>query len=270
MIEDDLRRTMRRHAASLRVDEEIAWEKVSSRTTTPSPKRGWVVVLAGAAAVLTGVAVVALAHGGSDPDTVAPGGSTSCAPIVVFQGHEYRSYQALVLPEPAEVVGEARVPGCDDSGQGETPGDTSVRVARIPGVAADLAVVAADTPQVLYVRADLADLPPEIARFLAAPSCDPADVPIELQGTWLSIVQPDGTTELDMHPPYDLGLLVTQSSSAKYLRAELTIRVPSSLPPPLTHRDVVSTLWKGGSIRATVGCVGDRFVAFQVEVPPLS
>ena len=63
-------------------------------------------------------------------------------------------------------------------------------------------------------------------------------------------------------------MLVAESSSPRYLDAEIIIDVPPDLGSPLSHEDVESSLWEGGTLRVRSTCDGDRFVAEHVEAFP--
>ena len=81
----------------------------------------------------------------------------------------------------------------------------------------------------------------------------------------MGILGADDKTELDMKPPYDIKMIVEEASAARYERADLTIRVPSSLGTPLTREHVRSSLWKGGSVRVVAECADGRFIARDVQ-----
>lgn len=174
----------------------------------------------------------------------------------------------MVQPVPGEVLGEALVPGCNDTGGVSVPPDEHVSVSRLPGVDPSVGVVSSHDPGTIFVREDVDPLPAEIMRLLVAPACGAADAPIDLSGTWMGIIGADGKTELDMVPPYDVEMQVERASAPTYERADISIRVPASLGQPLTREDVRSSLWKGGTIHVVAECDGDRFVVQQVEALP--
>jgi hypothetical protein len=138
-----------------------------------------------------------------------------------------------------------RLPGCNDTGQPTAPPDELVKVARLPDVDPDVAVVDAAAPEVIYVRSDLDPLPAAVARFFDAPSCRQEDSPIELKGQWLGIIGPGEQTELDLVPPYSVEMFVSHSSSRRYVNAEINIDVPPSLGSPLTREDGETSLSGG-------------------------
>ena len=45
----------------------------------------------------------------------------TCAPVAFFQGRTYMSRDAVVHPDPARVVGEITVSGCNDRDQDDPP-----------------------------------------------------------------------------------------------------------------------------------------------------
>jgi hypothetical protein len=210
-------------------------------------------------ASVVGVGVLMLpacrAQSGTQP-TIGPG---DCANVALFRGETYRGGNAVVIPSPGTDLGDLRVQVCG----GQLP-DQIVRVGSLPGIDPADAVVSIEDPEIVYVREDLSLLAPPVRRYFVAPVCDPKDAPIELRGTWLGIAQPDGTTELDLRPPYDVTMLVRDASAATYLSAELSIRVAPELGAPLTHDDVASSLWNGGDLDVVAACRGDRFVARSV------
>ncbi len=210
----------------------------------------------------------ASACGGSSPPEADAGAFGACASVVFLDGNEYAGRYATVRPIPGEVVGDARIPGCNDTGLPTAPPDEYVSVARLPGVDPDIAVVDVANRQTIYVRSDLDVLPDAVTRFFTAPSCAVEDTPIDLEGQWLSIIGPEGKTELDLVPPYSVGILVAESSAPRYLDAEIRIEVPPALGSPLSHEDVESSLWEGGTLQVRSTCDGERFVAERVEAFP--
>lgn len=66
---------------------------------------------------------------------------------------------------PGKVVGEARLPGCNDTGEPTTSPDALVKVARHSGVDPEIAIVDAMTPEVIYIRSDLDPLSEQLAEF---------------------------------------------------------------------------------------------------------
>jgi len=195
-------------------------------------------------------------------------GSGMCAFVVHFRGHAYDAVQVSVEPIPGRSLGEAVLPGCNDTGDASPKPDEYLEVAELPGVDPNIAVVWSTAPDRIFVRQGLDALPPEVAQLVHAPPCDPQDAPLLLHGPWLGILGANGETELDLLPPYDIGMLVQQASAPGYERSHLKIRVPESLGRPLTHEDVESSLWKGGTISVTATCVEGGFVAQQVEAFP--
>jgi len=171
-----------------------------------------------------------------------------------------------VEPESGRVLGDALVPGCAAAEGAAARHDQRVPVAEIPGVDPDVAVVWALAHDRIFVREAVA-IPPEISRLVHAPECDALHEPILLRGPWLGILGPDGKTELDMVPPYDVFLLVHQTSTSRYDRAHLTVRVPASLGLPLDEAE--RSLAHGATIAVTATCRAGGFVAREVEaVPP--
>ncbi len=174
----------------------------------------------------------------------------------------------MVHPRLGTSIGEGTVPPCS-GWETPTSGDRIV-MREVEGVSPDIAVAQDGIPEVIYLREDVREPPPQLASYFTAPTCDPALAPIRLQGTWLGILGADGQTELDLLPPYDIELLVTRSSPSGYERADLTVRVPPSLGQPLSHTDIEDSLWTGGEIDVIATCVGERFLATGVFVPAVN
>jgi len=207
--------------------------------------------------------------GCSTSGTRADGNGGDCQSFVWFRGHTYLGRHAVVIPELGPAVGEAVFPPCSSFGQSSPPGER-IEMTTVDGVDPNIAVVQEGSPDLVYVRVDVDRLPPTLVHAFTPLTCDPHLAPIRLQGTWLGILGADGNTELDMVPPYDVEVLVTRSSPSGYERADLTVRVPSSLGQPLSHADVEASLWTGGEIDLIATCRGERFLATGVFIPAVN
>jgi hypothetical protein len=196
------------------------------------------------------------------------GSASSCAFVVHFRGHAYSALTVAIEPVPGPVLVDALMRGCNDTGQQSPPGEEHLRVAELPGVDPDVAVVWVDSPDRVFVREGVDPLPPAVAELVHAPDCNPRDAPVRLRGPWLGIIGADGKTELDLVPPYNLMLRVDEASAARYERAHLVVRVPPELGTPITHADIRSSLWEPGTITVTTTCEGDRFIAVRVQAFP--
>lgn len=208
------------------------------------------------------------AVGPSGPNVGAAG---SCILAVTYDGHAYEAIGVDVAPAEGASLGSGTLPPCNDTGdltKSEEPEE--VALAALQDVSPSIAILLRGRSDVVLVRDDVDDhaLPPGVTRLLRAPPCDPSDEPLELAGPWLGILGADGDTELDLDPPYDLEMTVSESSAARYEGAHLTIRAPSSLGRPLRREDIRSSLWEGGTISLTVSCHGRDYVAAQVEAYP--
>jgi hypothetical protein len=197
---------------------------------------------------------------------VAPETAASCVAMLIYQGRNYSGSGTEFAPVEGKPLGEATIPPCRDTLDGPEPEAEQVEVAEIEGVPPDVAITMRGRSHV-FIRdgTDFDRLPPALAQLLHAPECEVADEPIVLSGPWDGIRAADGNTELDMEPPYDLFMEVGQSSSPRYERAYLTVRVPVELGRPLDRSDITSSLWKGDTISVTVVCRGGLFVAERVE-----
>jgi hypothetical protein len=189
----------------------------------------------------------------------------SCAFVVEYDGHRYFGNAAPVGPVEGRPLGTATQPGCQDTPDLPAPPDSEVEVAEIEGVRPDLAIMIRNRDDTVLIREDHGQLPPEVERLLRAPSCDSGEQSVELSGRWLGITGADGQTEVDLDPPYDVRIRVTESSFPAYERAELVVRVPEALGRPVTREDIESSLWVGGTLEATVSCRNVDFVASSIE-----
>jgi hypothetical protein len=208
-------------------------------------------------------ALCAVAASGCSGDT-GSGAAGSCAMVVKFRGQTYFGNGVQVVPRPGKLLGVGIVPGCND---GEAVASSHIHLATIPGVPARIALQPAGLNDYVLVSR-FHGLPPAVTRLFHAPTCRSADAPINLRGPWGGILRPDGKTELTMIPPYNVNLLVRESSTPRYARAFLTVRVPASLGRPLDEHDIHVSLWKQGDISATVSCSGGRYVATAVSASP--
>jgi hypothetical protein len=219
---------------------------------------------------LLAVASLAAATGCAASHTgIQAGGSASCADIVHFHGKTYSGTAVKVSPVPGRRLGTAVMPPCDDTG-GQLPaaGGGPIRVAELPGVSPEIAFVPLDRNDVVYIRSNRTHLPPGVMRLTRAPVCVSGDAPISLAGPWLGILGPGGQTEVDLVPPYTLSLFVLHSSSPRYLRAFLDVRVPASLGRPITRPKLRASLLHGGTISITATCRSGRYIATHVETAP--
>ncbi|MGZ8567626.1 MAG: hypothetical protein ACXWXS_11305 [Actinomycetota bacterium] len=178
-----------------------------------------------------------------------------CATILFYPSNAPGAYSenAVVHPVPGEIVGEIRIPWCNDTGESVSPPDAVRQVASISGVDVTVAVVDAGGEVIYVAGADPDPLPPEILHYFIAPNCEQQDAPIELEGPWLSIPGTDASVEPDPVPPYGVEILVAESSSPAYLNAELTIAVPPTLGMRITHTDIEESLWRAGPSASSRG-----------------
>jgi hypothetical protein len=281
----------RRFTGADRVPVPDLWDRIEEREPgkVPRDRRRSVALVTALAVAAAGITFGASVFAGRNLPTDAASGVTpsaptqtptdgegysSCGSTATFRGVEYGERYIVVRPVPGEALGTATVPQC-----GEGPA-LEVTVYRVDGVEPDVAVVAGDGEH-LFINTDLDKLPKELRRYTAPPPCNPADEPVELRGTWLGIFGADRKTEVDLLPPYDVYLRVAETSSPAYERVEsITVRVPESLGTPITHEDVVRSLWQGGDIRVVARCLSgpytakdglpaeDGFEATEIEVFP--
>lgn len=196
--------------------------------------------------------------------------TVSCAFLVEYGGHRYLGNAAPVGPVEGRLLGTATMPGCQDTPNAPVPADTEVEVAEIEGVRSEIAIMIRGRDETVLLRedVDLQRLPTQLARLLAAPRCVSGAQPVEVSGRWLGILGADGHTELDLDPPYDVRIRVSDASVAAYERAELNVRVPVALGRPLTRSDIESALWEGGTLTITMSCTDGSFVATSVAAAP--
>lgn len=167
------------------------------------------------------------------------------------------------------MLGKAVIPPCDDTG-GQLPASRAerIRVAELPGVPPSVAIVPLGQNDTVFIRADRTKLPTEVMRLTRTPRCVSADVPISLEGPWTGILAPNGDTETDLVPPYDLSLLVLHTSSDRYARAFLDVRVPASMGRPITEPELKASLLHAGTIAITATRRAGRYVATHIETAP--
>lgn len=202
------------------------------------------------------------------PGLEGPPGSGSCAFVATFEGGTYEGRTVRVEPAIGESLGEAVLPPCDDTNDGDSDEAERIPVNRVPGVDPALAVVWEGQPSTLLIRMGVEPLPTELQRYFERPVCDPATEPIQLHGTWTGIIGPNETTELDLEPPYDLELIVLVASNPAYEGADLIVRVPASSGRLISRQDIRTSLGEGGSIDITARCDGARFLAESAETYP--
>jgi hypothetical protein len=191
-----------------------------------------------------------------------------CASSVRYKGHIYGWSDVEVAPREGRPVGEAGF-YCNllEAAAGAAP-DQEIELAEIEGVSPEIALAWRQHSDMVFVREGFDRLPPEVSRLMRAPKCDPRDEPIELAGPWLAI-RGVFYEELDMVPPYDVDLLVEESSVPRYERAFLGVRVPKELGRPLTRSDIRDSLRQGGSITLSVACWLDgRYEAERIAAHP--
>lgn len=196
-----------------------------------------------------------------------PEGSGACALVVLHGGRAYVDVPVEIAPEAGAPAGVATLPPCNDTNDaGEH--EEVFEVAELPGVSPRAALVWPGRHDMVLVHEGFKRLPPKVTRLMEAAACDRAQAPIRLNGQWLGILEADGETETDLIPPYDLELLVSKASSLRYERAKLFVRVPRSLGEPLSHEDIRSSLWEGGTLEIVATCSGAAFVAEAVTAFP--
>jgi hypothetical protein len=190
---------------------------------------------------------------------------------VEFNGQVYDGALVTVAPEQGERLGTGTIPPCNDTGPSTSPEAVQrVPVAAVPGVDPAIVVMWVGRVDSVLIRRGATDLPPEVAELQRPVPCASADGTITLAGPWLGILAANGDTETDLVPPYDLQMMAGDASEDQYRRAFLSVRVPKGLPPPLSQEDLASSLSGGGTIRVTVHCSGDRYVAASVRALPPS
>lgn len=223
------------------------------------PKSGWT---HGAPVLLAALIVSSC---GSEGVSEESGGGGVCAFVVTFRGERYEGRTVLVEPEIGKLLGEAVIPPCGAAAEDGTGDRIPVRA--LKGVDPSVAVVWEGEPSRILVR-EGESIPEELERSFERPACDPASEPIGLFGTWVGIIGPNETTELDLEPPYDLEMLVLEATDPAYEGADLIVHVPASSGRLITRPDIRTSLWEGGSIDIEAGCDGDRFVATSARTYP--
>jgi hypothetical protein len=224
-------------------------------------------LLRGIGSVVCGLLAFALTGCGNENRNVEAA-EGDCVSSVLYKGHIYGWSDVEVAPREGRPLGEAGL-YCNlhEAAAGAAPYQ-EIELAEIEGVAPEIALAWRQHSDMVFVREGLDPLPPEVERLMRVPKCDPRDEPIEFAGPWLGI---RGVVyeELDMVPPYDVDLLVEESSAPRYERAFLAVRVPKELGRPLTHTDIRDSLRRGGSVTLSVSCWLDgRYVAERIAAHP--
>jgi hypothetical protein len=196
-------------------------------------------------------------------DTGAP---LSCIFSIRYEGAVYEAWGVQVAPRPGPSLGTGMLPECDDEGLGENREE--IEVLEMPGVSPEVAFLSPGYDDSVFVRRGISSLP-EVEALQRPVRCDPADEPIDLAGPWLGVLGDVGERDGDILLPYDVELFAASSSVPRYERAYLTVRVPETIEKPLTRQDVVSSLWEGGTVSATVRCGdGGAYVAERIASQP--
>jgi len=213
------------------------------------------------------VLVAVLASSCSTAHDTAPSVRTSCVATVRSGGHDYATVPVAVAPLPGDVVGSGVLAPCNDTGGGEAAATDRIVLAAIAGVPPSVAVGWKGRDDLVLVRddADTTALPAALTQLRQAPDCVASDEPVELSGELLGILGPDGKTEADLEPPYDLYLRISATSSPRYDRAALKVRVGDELGRPLSRAQLES-LFDAGSLELTASCDGRAFRADALQV----
>jgi hypothetical protein len=188
----------------------------------------------------------------------------SCGIMAQLDGRWYSGNGGFrVIPTYRDPLGTATIPPCEDAD------GFGIEAVSIVGVSPKVAFAAPQYAEdIVFIAEGIGSLPPALKRLRQEPRCDDRDVPIVLNGPWLGIIGADGSTEVDMVPPYDLSMRVDEASVARYERSFVTIHVAADKGRPLTRQDVRSSLWQGGILSVTATCVDGQFWAEDVTASP--
>jgi hypothetical protein len=200
----------------------------------------------------------------TNPPVVAPAaeGATSCEILVRWHKRTYGAVGVEVSPLVGRRLGAGHMPGC-----GPSEPATPIKLAALPSASPRNAVVALPFDDIVFVRAALGrrgDLPAAVKELLKAPRCVSSER-VRLFGPWLGILSGDGSTELDLVPPYVLDIHVREASESRYLRAFLRLRVTERTRGLITRDDIEQVLWEGGDLAATARCDHGRYVAVKLD-----
>lgn len=218
--------------------------------------------------LVTMIALAAAALGAcGGGETTSSEGSGSCALVVQYEGRRYDGMPVQVAPPEGEPAGTGILPPCNDTNDADEEAE-EIKLAQFPGVSPEIALVWPGRHDIVLIAEGTDRLPKKVAALQSAPGCDPDQAPIRLYGEWWGILGADGNTEVDLVPPYDLEVVVTDATPDIYERADLFVRVPKSLGKPLTREDIKSSLWEGGNIEILANCANGRFTAERVEAFP--
>lgn len=197
--------------------------------------------------------------------TACGGGGTGvadCAAVVVYKGHTYYGNGGVKRdPETTGRSMPAVMPGCDDTGdQSKAERDEPVRVFELADVAPSTAVY---LDGAIYIR-EGRDLPKPTRRWFLTPRCRTTGR-FEMTGDWLGVTGPKKVRfDGDIRLPYRLEMHVT-SGPSRYVGATIPVRATEATNPALTTEDVKKSLWKGGTVTASVHCAGRHFEALALH-----
>ncbi len=191
-------------------------------------------------------------------------GESSCAAIILHQGHTYFGYGELKR-DPATTGRQvtATIPSCDDSGGQESvePSKT-IHVAELVNVPLETAFRWDDS---IFIR-EGRKLPDVTRTWFRAPGCATAGT-FELVGGWLGVTGPKKPRfEGDLRAPYRLQVHVTEGPNA-YVGTTIAVHADATTDVTLSPNDVKRSLWRSGDVAVVVTCDAGRFQALSLRVP---
>lgn len=222
-----------------------------------------------ASACIAGALMVLVAACGDGPPEPAPRSehdARSCATAISFRGETFGVVAVSRSPRMGARIGAGVLLACGDPDGADAE---RVPVARLEGASPSRALVWEGHPDVVLVSETAGRTPRAVERLFSVPGCVASDSPILLRGAFAGILDPEGDTEADLIPPYDVEMLVEDASAKRYEGAFLVVRVPSALgrspaSGPLS-RQALATLQAGGRVEAEATCRAEGFEARRIR-----
>jgi Family of unknown function (DUF6281) len=182
-------------------------------------------------AIVAALLVATAGCGSGSASEDASGGASSCVLSLVSDGHVYIGWHAGRAVAEGGSLGRGSLPSCNDSGPttGTVPVER-IEVAAIEGVPPSIGVIWHGRDDEVFIRDDVdrGSLPSGLVSLIRPLRCRSADEPIRFVARMLGIAPARPGRAFDV-APFDLDVLVLQSSPKRYERGSVRVRVPAEL-----------------------------------------
>jgi hypothetical protein len=238
-------------------EERVVEAPAAAPAAAPAGRRTrrWMLVAA-AGALLCGAGVWGSGLlGPEDP------GDAKCAAVLDWHGTRYTGYgEVLRVPiTTEELPGRAVAPRCDDGGG--VSDSYELAVSRIPGVPPDEAFLAGDG---VYVSGPITN--PRLRSLFEKLPCTLDDTTL-VTGQALGVL-PAGPADGRLpEPPYRISFRVDTGDrllGEDYAAVIIQLHVSDETVGGSDDSLVISSLWDGATMSATIGCVGTRYAALSL------